>query len=302
MGPGTNQPATAFHRSQMSHTSEQPAVASANGAGWEQRLYTGLRMASVPGEVRAALANALGELGVEAEFFLLLINNFPGGGAPSRVRGESFLGRLEAAARRLVRTADTLEVATQGYLTALEADDPGIRNAAAEADPWWPPAPDFEITGESIELRLRRCGFAYRHVVAAYLAANIEAIATHLSLVLHALSTLPPAGVLPTSSLYQGLYELYSAFQGYLIPQHIVHADTQTPGLLTGIARLRALDAQEDTSLQSDLAWAETQLAATQTFLHTQHISAAQRQWALAAAQEWQETINLLKTVREPAR
>jgi hypothetical protein len=253
-----------------------------------------LRMARVPGEARGTLANALGTLGVEAEYYLSLLADFPGSEGPSHTRGELFLSRLEAAARRLYYAADTLEIATQGYLSALESGYPGARSEGVEGDPWWPAPPDFELVGETIELRLRRCGYAYRHVVDAYLSTNISAIASQMELVLYALTILPPAGVLPVSSLYQGLYELSSSFQGYIIPHHISDLDARAPGILTSITRLRQLDIQEDTSPQSDLRWAQSQLRSVQEFLQSPTLSSAQRSFAATAASEWQQTIQLL--------
>jgi hypothetical protein len=118
-----------------------------------------------------------------------------------------------------------------------------------------------------------------------------------MTLLLHTLVNLPPAGVLPIGSLYQGLYELSSMFQSYIVPHHIGDLDPKTPGLLSGIARLRRLDVEEDTSLQSDLNWAQGQLRSVQEFLNTRNISPAQRQWAMTAASEWQQTIHLLTSL-----
>jgi hypothetical protein len=268
------------------------------GAGWESRLYSGLHMPRLPADTRARLAEALGTLGVEAEYFLKLLADFPSKDKPSHTQGVIFLSQLEGAARRLDHTADTLEIATQGYLTALEAGYPEIRGQNTDTDPWWPAPETFELPGESIELRMRRCGFAYRHVVEVYLGANISAIASQMALVLNALTILPPAGVVPASSLYQGLYELSSAMQGHIVPRHIGDLDSQTPGLLTGILRLRRLDVEDDTSLESDLLWAQAQLKSVQDFLKTARISNAQREWAMTAAAEWKQTIQLLGTLR----
>jgi hypothetical protein len=272
------------------------------GAGWESHLYSGLRMPRLPADTRARLAEALGTLGVEAEYFLKLLAGFPSNGEPSHIQGVIFLSQLEAAARRLYHTADSLEIATQGYLTALEAGYPEIRGQQADSDPWWPAPENFELPGESIEFRMRRCGFAYRHVVEVYLGANISAIANQMALVLNALTILPPAGVVPASSLYQGLYELSSALQGHIVPRHIGDLDSQTPGLLTGISRLRRLDVEEDTSLQSDLLWAQAQLKSVQDFLKTKNISKTQRDWAMTAAEEWRQTIQLLDKLRPSIR
>jgi hypothetical protein len=254
-------------------------------------------MSPVPGDARMELASALGTLGVEAEHFLLLLASFPGTVIPTHVRGVVFLSQLEAAGRRLYHSADALEIATQGYLSALESGYPELITQDAAADPWWQSPADFEEEGESLELRMRRCGFAYRHVVEIYLSNHVNAIAGQLALVLAALSHLPPAGTVPAGSLYQGLYELSSGFQGHIIPHHIGDRDPHSPGLLTGIARLRRLDSLEDTSLQSDLAWAEAQLKMVQDFQNSPNISGAQNQWSMTAAAEWRETIRLLRSL-----
>jgi hypothetical protein len=293
MGPEQNQLATRTNLTNLATSTPAPGALAA-GSDWESHLYSGLRMAHVPGEVRAALASALGTMGVEAEYFLSLLTTFSGVDRPSHDLADTFLRRLDAAARRVYHAADTLEIATQGYLSALETGYPGMRIEDAEVDPWWPAPQDYEVGGESLELRMRTCGFAYRHVVGVYLANNVSAIASQMTLLLYTLTNLPPAGVLPMGSLYQGLYELSSLFQSYIVPHHIGDLDAKTPGLLTGIERLRRLDAEEDTSLQSDLNWAEGQLRSVQDFLNTRNISPAQREWAMTAAHEWQETIRLL--------
>src|SRR5258706_320656 len=167
----------------------------------------------------------------------------------------------------------------------------------------------LRIEGEPIELSLRRCGYAYRHVVAAHLASHVEAIGEHLTLILHALSTLPPAGTLPASTLRAGLDELTSGLQGYIVPTHLVGLSQRTPGLLWGIAQLRALDAHEETSLESDIAWAHAQDSlARQPHPSTQvgtiaavnvRSSHAPARSAAAAAQEWRDTISALERLRQ---
>ena len=296
MGPEQSHPAKKTGPAKVV-TAVRAESAPAAKADWESHLHAGLRMARVAGEARTMLANALGALGVEAEYYLSLLADFTGSDGPSHARAELFLSRLEAAARRLYYAADTLEIATQGYLSALESGYPGARNEGPEGDTWWPTPPDFEPGGDTIELRLRRCGYAYRHVVEVYLSTNMSAVASQMELVLYALTILPPAGVLPVSSLYQGLYELSSSFQGYIIPHHITDLDARTPGLLTGITRLRQLDIQEDTSVQSDLRWAQSQLRSVQEFLQSPSLSSAQREWAATAASEWQHTIHLLASL-----
>lgn len=282
---------------------KQTTGGEAVGQGWESHLYEGLRVGQVPAELRASLADALGEVGVEAEHLLALVTGFLGSAAAMRDFGDLFLRRLEAGGRRLVRAASRLEVATQGYLAALEAVYPGVREAAERDDVWWPERNGDAPRGESLELRLRRCGFAYRHVVAVHLAANIEVVTDYAAQMLHALAALPPAGVLPAGSLYRGLDELTATLQGYVIPNHVADLNEQTPGLLTGIARLYALDAQDDTSLESDIAWANAQLMFAhnlQTRMGAAPTGAVGQSavWATAAIGDWRDTISALEELR----
>lgn len=232
----------------------------AKADGWEQRLYTGLRLPGMD-ESHVALARALGEIGVEAEFFLLLTGSAASLAGSTRAVADHFLQRLEDSCRRIASSATSLEVATQGYLAALESRFPNARLADTVADPWWPAFAGIALAGESLEMRLRLCGYGYRHVVASRLSGNIEAIAEHLALTLHALHTLPPAGVLPISALYHGLYELSSALQGHIVPHHITESATESPGVLMGIALLHLLDQQEDHAIATDIAWIQPQLA-----------------------------------------
>jgi hypothetical protein len=246
--------------------------------------------------VRAALASAVGDVGVEAEYFLTLVGRF-GYSVPAPATGEAFLRHLESACQRLRRVALALEIATQSYVTALAAGYPNTRLADGGDEVWWPPFTGYRQSGESLELRLRRCGIAYRHVVATHLASNVEAVAEHMALFLHALATMPPAGVLPASTLSTGLLELTSTVQGYVIAHHVTDLNNATPGLLTGIARLRALTARDDTSLESDIAWAHAQYA----LVRQPHAGSAGQDkwhWAQSAASEWQQTVASLEGLR----
>jgi hypothetical protein len=272
------------------------------GAGWDNRLHAGLRIARAPAETRSALASALGEAGVESEFFLSLVFTFPPAGRYTHAQGEILLLQLEAAAHRLIRTAAALEVATQGFLSALDRIYPNMRARREGDDVWWPTFPGFTLPGDSLDLRLRRCGFAYRHVVWVHLASSIEAIAEQMSLTLHALATLPPAGVLPAHALHQGLYELSSAWQGDIVQHHVLDVAADSPGLLTAIGRLRTLDSSEDTSLETDLAWANAQLAslgpaftAARTGVPKQRANARLTE---LAAREWYGIISALDRLR----
>jgi hypothetical protein len=243
---------------------------------------------------------------VEAEFFLRQVGALPGPPPHTHLRGEAFLSQLEAACRRLSRASIALEVATQSYLTALESEFPGMPSEDASAAVWWPPAPAFTLPGEPIELRLRRCGYAYRHVVETHLATNVEAICEHMAFVLNALTTLPPAGVAPAATLYQGLYELASTLHGYLVPHHIADVNDRAPGLLSSIARLRTLDRTQDRSLAGDIAWAREQYAfvqresarPTQYQLYTPSDRSTREPWLAAALREWRETIAALERLQ----
>ena len=239
---------------------------------WDERLYPGLGVQAAPAEVWTALAQALGALGVEAEHFLGVVSRFTRGGPASpatREDGDAFLWQLDGSARRLAGGAQGFELAAQPYLAALESANPAVRAPGAagsagedeQAEPWWPADRVASPVGEPLELALRRCGYAYRHVAAAHLAANVEAIGEYLALLLHALRTLPPAGVLPLPALYAGLYELTATFQGHIVPHHLADLSPDQPGLVSGIALLRRLDAAEDRTIEADLAWARGQMA-----------------------------------------
>ena len=277
--------------------------------GWETRLPSALRLRGIPEDVQARMIAALGAAGVEAEFFLRLLRDFPGRGPFTRAHGTAFLTQLAAWANRVVAAGAALEVATQGYLAALDTAFPMLRAASAtgdDADVWWPPLPPLVLGGEPLELRLRRCGFAYRHVVAVQLASTVETVAEHLAQLLQALLTLPPAGVLPAATLYSGLSELTATIQGYLIPYHLVGRDTRTPGLLPAIARLRQLDMTDSPTLASDIAWAQAQYASARATL-TQARSAAKTMRVTmrpalppGVLREWQATIAALEALEAP--
>ena len=285
----------------------EPRAAS----GWDARLYDGLLTRRIAPETRNALTHALGAVGLEAEFLLVLVDALPGAAQPSHMVGELFLQRLTGALHRLTEAAAALEVATQGYLTALEASYPGMQ-AHTRDDVWWPAFSGYSLRGEPLEARLRRCGFAYRHVVESRLPVHMEAILEQLALTVYALSSLPPAGVAPVSTLYHGLYELSSALHGDIVPRHILGAsgDTRYPGALASVARLRTLDASGDTSLESDLAWARAKYGAVggvrtsygPALAHTPGANDAPthdaRLLAAHAAYEWGRTIGFLEYLR----
>lgn len=280
---------------------------------WDARLYDGLRVRRAPAEARNALTHALGELGVEAEFLLVLVDAAPGAIRPTPRDGELFLQRLAASLGRLVEASATLEVATQGYLTALEAGYPGVSDSPD--DVWWPPFSGYTLRGDSLEARLRRCGYAWRYVAESRLPVHMEAILEQLALTLYALASLPPAGAVPVSMLYHGLYALSSALHGDIVPRHILSGsgDARYPGALASITRLRELNASGDTSLDSDIAWARAQYAAVSGARSalggaTSPANLAQvtqagdaRLLAAHAAYEWGSAIGFMESLRKRA-
>jgi hypothetical protein len=131
----------------------------------------------------------------------------------------------------------------------------------------------------------------------------MEAILEQMALTLYALSALPPAGVVPVASLAQGLDELSSAMQGEIVPRHIagLSGDDRYPGALVAIERLLRLDAQEDTSLESDIAWARAQYVAArddEARLAAQPGQDQLRSLAAHDAYEWAATVGLLEGMR----
>jgi hypothetical protein len=245
---------------------QRGATLEAAAPGWDARLYDGLLTRRIAPETCGGLIRALGEVGVEAEFLLVLVDALPGAARPMRGDGEIFLQRLTASLSRLAEASATLEVATQSYLTALEAHYPGVENSSRD-EVWWPPFAGYALRGEPLEARLRRCGYSWRHVVESRLPTHMEAILEQLALTLYALGSLPPAGIVPVSTLYHGLYALSSALHGDIVPRHIMSGsgDPRYPGALASVVRLRQLDASSGASgasLDSDLAWAHAQYAA----------------------------------------
>ncbi len=276
----------------------EPAV-----GGWDTRLYDGLRVSRVAPDVRARMGAALGQIGVEAEYLLVLVSSFPGESRPSRALGEQFLTRLKPALERLVDASASLEAATQGFLAALEEAYPEMHQARGWSGAWWPAFSGYIAPGAPLEARLRRCRFAYRHVLESHLPSHMEAILEQMALTLYALSVLPPAGVAPVGSLAQGLDELSSAMQGEIAPRHItgLSGDDRLPGALKAIERLLTLDAREDTSLESDIAWARAQYVAArdeETRLATQPEQSQLRSLAAHDAYEWAATVGMLEGMR----
>lgn len=275
--------------------------------GWERRLYAGLRLSGLE-ESQIALVRALGEVGVEAEFFLLLTGSEAALAGATRSAADHFLQQLEDSCRRICGVAASLEVATQGHLSALEARFHQARLADLDAEPWWPAFSGLALAGESLELRLRRCGYSYRQAVAAHIGSNIDAIAEQLALTLHALYTLPPAGVLPIPSLYHGLYELSSALQGHIVPHHITETAVESPGLLMGLGLLRLLDQREDRSVQADITWAQAQLAQASDTLarlgaaRSPSLTPDTAAWVARSVREWEDAVTQLTAIAREAQ
>jgi hypothetical protein len=302
------------------------AVAPAS-TGWETRLYPGLHLAALPQEVADALAQALGMLGVEAEYFLglpALLEEPPARGGATREQGERFLLAAAASGHRLLALAQPLELATQAYVSTLERPSRG-GGRGADGNVWWPAEKDEFTLREPLELSLRRCGFSYRFAVAARLTANVEAIGEYLHLVLHALNTLPPPGIVPHATLANGLNELAATLQSHIVPHHIGDLSADVPGLLSGITALSELDASEGASINKDLEWAHAQLASARAEaerLKAQPGRGAGRGglggmmrrafggasgrgtpavWLAAAEREWQDTIAALEKIEKQA-
>lgn len=281
--------------------------------GWESHIYPGLRLAGIPLETRSALARALGEVGTEAEYVLHTCAGLSAARALTPTDGKQFLARLEASCLRLIRTAVSLEVATQSYLAAMAASGAVGTAGVAGADggeEWWYEGESVPLPAEAFELRLRRCGFAYRHIVQLEIVTHLDAVLERLYTFLGALVRLPPAGVLSRADLCAGLYTLSAMIQGDVIVHHIDDLNRNYPGLLTGIARLRQLAAAEDTSLESDLAWAYAQRAYVLNQAHSlersalrvpEHERAPLHAQVLAAVAEWEAIIHELARLNRPA-
>lgn len=275
--------------------------------GWDARLYDGLRVARISSDTRATLGAALGQIGVEAEYLLLLVSSFPGNELPSRQVGLIFLQRLHSALERIVDASTNLEAATQGFLSALTDAYPRLIESLRGSSPWWPTFDGYVAPGQPIEARLRRCGFAYRHILESQLPHHLDAILEQMALTIYALTVLPPAGVTPLAALALGLDELAAAIQGDIVPRHIkgLTGDPNYPGALEAMSRLLALDAQGDTSLESDITWARSlYVAARDEEMRLARQPGQEALHALAAhdAYGWAATVSLLEGMRRHTR
>lgn len=271
--------------------------------GWEAHIYPGLRLTGIALETRSGLARALGEVGTEAEYVLQTCAHLMALASPSIADGNAFFARLEASCQRLARVATSLEVATQSYLAAMETNAATCGATAEPGEEWWHDAAGAPPYAEPFDLRLRRCGFAYRHLVQLQVATHLDALLEHLATFLAALRRLPPAGVLPAADLYAGLYALSARIQGDVVLHHIHDLSASYPGLLTGIARLRERTLIDDTALESDLAWVYAQRAYALSQAHTlehndsgmpRQERAQLRAQALSAVAEWEAILHEL--------
>lgn len=297
----------------------QESGADAAFGGWEQRIYAGLLLGDIPADIREALGRTLGAAGVEAEHLLRLLAMFPGPEGPSPAAGARLLDQLQSFARRFLDTANSLELATQSYLTALQVSGGGRAIGPREGEPWWPPFTGYALGGEPLELRLRRCGYSYQQAAALRLGPLVEALAEQMALLLHALRTLPPAGTVSTAVLASGLDELADAMQGD-VAQHLLRdMSDDYLGLPSAIERLQASNALDaiavKASLAADLEWAQGEYerilgaaASAQArtpkpglfarlFRRSAPANGSQR-WSASAAQEWRELIAALEALQ----
>ncbi len=296
---------------------------------WDARLMQGLMIASMAEEPRGALVSALGALGCEAEYGLDLLATPARVTAPTHAQAERWLRQCYQLGQRLVRLGDDLELAVQGFLhglAALDARPPLMRGEPRMSDSWgdrfdatpgvWWPEENVEATQSvMIPWWLRRAGFAYRHSINLGLPEHFEALESSLALVMIALRSLPPSGVLTNESLAISLLTLSTDLEGDLSPHHLQDIDSRHIGLLTGIATLVRLSAQGQTDIEGDLAWARGELERAQGNLRVQVEAPASgarvtrplgvqtgNLWARQLIAEWSQIIDQLTQIeRLPA-
>lgn len=301
---------------------------------WDIRLVRGMAGMGAPVEVTDTLVTVLGALGCEAEYGLSFLYSSATVPQPTPAQGELWLRQCYQLGQRLARLSADLEVALQAYLDALVAIEPALATVLenpthrkretnpkadswiarfdATPDVWWPERGEIAVAGEPIELWLRRAGFAYRHTVTVGLPGHVETLTDTLGLILHALQTLPPRGVLTRESLYLGLQALATEVVGDLVPHHIYDLDGRHIGMLTGITTIMRL-AAEPASLDGDIIWARGELARARLALQGQgHRAAAAtgghitrplahrtgNLWARQLIAEWERTIAQLAAMR----
>lgn len=291
---------------------------------WDLRLVRGLAMPGIAAEASEALIAALGALGCEAEFGQTLLGISDSVPRPSHAQGEHWLRQCYGLCQRLMRLSADFEVAAQGYLLALARLDvsspaPSVEGARgrgrdswsaqfdATPDVWWPERGEIALASDPLELWLRRAGFSYRHIINIGLPEHFEALTEALGLVLHALRTLPPSGVLTRASLALGLQTLSATFEGDLIPHHMQDLDQRHVGLLTGLATIARLDPAE-TRIESDIAWAQGELDRARAMLHGKRglgkvtrplAPVTGNLWAQQLVVEWERTVAQLEALRD---
>ena len=296
-----------------------------NTGTWDVRLVRGVAMLGIAPECSDALVATLGALGCEAEFGQSLLRISAEMPRPTRAQGEHWLRQCYGLCQRLSRLSTDFEVAAQSYLDALDLLDArpsapppvtasGQRHGHdswsaqfdATPDVWWPERGDVALESEPLDIWLRRAGFSYRHIVMLGLPEHFEALAEALGLVLHALQTLPPSGVLARASLTLGLQTLSSTFAGDLLPHHMQDIDQRHVGLLTGLATIARLDGNA-ANIEHDIAWAQAELARAREMLTGKRgVGRVTRPlapvtgnlWARQLVDEWERTVAQLATMR----
>jgi hypothetical protein len=294
---------------------------------WNRRLVRGLTGTSANDDSADALVAALGALGCEAEYALNILHTPARMPQPTHVQAENWLQHCYHLGQRVAHLAADFDVAAQAYLAALVASDPSVGrddeynpnrqyphdpwSARFDATPnvWWPEQGAVAVHVESIAFWLRRGGYAYRHCISLGLPEHIEALTDTLGLVLHALQTLPPGGIISRISLYMGVQHLLADISGDLVPHHIRDIDARHVGLLTGIATLARLSDGNQASITTDIAWARGELERARATLNsngTQGVGRITRPlatrtgnlWANQIVAEWERTVAQLEALR----
>jgi hypothetical protein len=295
-------------------------------ATWDARLVRGIGVAGIAPETGDTLIAALGALGCEAEYGQTLLHISDTVPRPTHSQGEQWLRQCANFCQRLMRLSTDFEIAAQGYLTALAriaanhplragrdgesttgwGRDSWSAQFDATPDVWWPERGDIAVESESLELWLRRAGFSYRQSVESGLPEHIEAMTEALHLVLHALRTLPPSGVVTHASLALGLQTLSATFEGDLVPHHLLDLDERHVGLVTALAAIARLDPAE-ARLEVDIAWARGELDQARLLLQDHRgpgrvtrplTPPTGNLWARQLVAEWEHTLAQLEALR----
>lgn len=288
---------------------------------WDVRLLRGFAVAGVSEEARGELVAALGALGCEAEFGLALLRTPATLRRPLPRQGEQWLRQVQRLSRRLVTQSEAFQLAAQGYLAALAAstaapERPTMPVAVTrdawgqrfDATPgvWWPERGAVALQAEPAEYWLRRAGFPLRHSVSVGLPEHLETLENTLALLLHALHTLPPSGVVSREALAISLITLATDLQGDLVPHHLLDMDPRHIGLVTACATLLRLRAPDATDLTSDIAWAQGELNRARAHLAVSATGSVTRPltrptnklWAREVVADWERTLARLEALR----